>query len=636
MSMVAYKETLGAVIRSLARSPDTAAQLLEIVRAVPDTLPSSTIEISPEIDRLSTDLLEQLSAHVRFDLGPTTAALLAEAKDYFWVQYRERAAGPWVSAHPAFAVGDAAPESIEISEIFAGAIPEELQHRIRFEVVIEQQLGGSVVETAVIPAWERPAANLVGLPVTYVNQPDGLTIRNLLAEGSFDGALNRTNFFMPAFAGEVPDGARFFGLAGLTAPADVAGTPFAGIFQTIGSTVSRAAGALASLGSTSAPRAAAQLIGQTMRITLIAPGGSEREIERSIWAAESAQPRNEDAIRNALAARFTAMVAVGRYPAPFVMHRLLETLASTKPVVQSLVRMSYASTSEELSAAAEVSGDIEDRLSHLLAFSMFDLGADRLADLSYRPSPTVAMYRESLNAVAETPASFDVLANERRVFGLDENGTGFASAPSDAVRIGVWESLSEQAALPAGTGLTSAAIFAQARDEGIPLRVLSPEDRSALDAVEISDDMRNAILANVDSGYFVVVPERAPRASGRSAWWRVDPQSGNTLGYLDTGIGGATEWLILTGQAVSVIAGVMCGALLANDNNGLTRRDFLRCAALTGAGVASGGVAAVLALNLGVAATVAGGTAFAFNAAMMGMLNLVVGAIDKPGLDRPL
>ena len=630
-SLGAYKQALTDMIQMFAGSPEAAAPLLELVGSVPENLTSSIPEIMPEIEGIASALAERLSQRVEFDPAAINAELREEAKDYFWVQYRDGAADLWVSAHPSFAPDAAGPGDVAVTATFTSAIPDELQHRVRFEIFIEQLIGGTVVQSPIMPAWERPAANLIGVPISFYNQPDGLTIENISESGSYEGAVNRTQFFIPVFAGEVPDGGRFFGLSGFTAPADVAGTPFAAIFQTIGSAVSDAAGALANLGGSEASRSAATLVGQTIHITLLAPGGAQQAIERVVWRESSTEPRDEEAIRSALATRLTWMVTVGRYPEPWILRELLESFVRTKPLLQSLIRMSHAASSQEFAATARTVDEDYQWLGHLLAFSLFDSGADQLADLSYRPSPTIAAYRQPLNPLAETAISFDVLANERHVVDLGSGEESPSVQPAAAVRIGVWESLAEQVALMTATGLTSAAIFRRAADDDIPLHVLSLADSSSLSGVDVPDNMRDAILADLEKGYVVVVPEHAPQSLERTAWWRVDPKSGNTLGFLESGIGGAFEHRVLMSIAFGAIAGTLCTAALHNDGSALTNGEALRCYLVAGM-IGAGGISAAFFAQ----GMINHGLFHAFMAALSTTGQIVVGASDNPGLDTPL
>jgi hypothetical protein len=80
---------------------------------------------------------------------------VAEAQDYFWVQFRDSAASPWSNVHPGFR--EAPSFDLSFTEVFTEGIPAELQHRFRFQVFIERAIAGRLhVMPISVPRWSTP------------------------------------------------------------------------------------------------------------------------------------------------------------------------------------------------------------------------------------------------------------------------------------------------------------------------------------------------------------------------------------------------------------------------------------------------------------------------------------------------
>ena len=47
--------------------------------------------------------------------------------------------------------------------------------RVRIRVIVEQKQENQLIEHDIMPAWEQPAADLIGKPFQFQNYPDGLT-----------------------------------------------------------------------------------------------------------------------------------------------------------------------------------------------------------------------------------------------------------------------------------------------------------------------------------------------------------------------------------------------------------------------------------------------------------------------------
>ena len=168
-----YRASLEKLARLAGVPEDRVEALVSTSITMPDIRKSQPFQ-DAEADR---DFILQQLKSVDIDLKNTdiTAELLHEAQDYFWVEYRSGPSDPWRSAHPAFYGGAGDPPAVSHTEVFADTIPDELQHRFRFQVFIEQKTGDKLAATALTKPWERPVANLLGVSLSYSNIPDALT-----------------------------------------------------------------------------------------------------------------------------------------------------------------------------------------------------------------------------------------------------------------------------------------------------------------------------------------------------------------------------------------------------------------------------------------------------------------------------
>lgn len=504
-------------------------------------------------------LLAELNA-AGVELGDASAeeALIEEARDYFWVEYKLGPSDPWQPAHPAFADADAAPEDLTAQEYFGDSIPSTLQHRVRIEFGIESKLGDTVREQAIMEPWERPASNMAGVVLTLGNYPNGITPDTQVT--NVESALADTNVFIPLFNGEPAPGAVAFDLNGMPLDLEAMGMDTFGataLFQTVGGMFEDASGALGGLDSDDEknPEDLVTLTAQWIDYTLIAPGGAETTYRRYVFDRVGAANRaagstaisvdmSAPEMARALLSQQNVMVAPVEYPPAYVVDRYLARLAEGEDLLAALFARAYDPDAELPDDA--LTG--ETPVKHLLLYSLFDAGADVDEDedtISYYPEPALAVFHDGLLTADRAVAGVDVVNNTRRIYRAD--GDAIVAAPAAAVRQGVWETKAERLALGSDSRLhtNTFAVFAAAEEAGIDTRVLTPADAGAVDSLELTARARANLRRDLDAGFNVVVPEKMPPNVAMAGWWRVDPDTGETLGITGDGRGqDATEYII--------------------------------------------------------------------------------------------
>jgi hypothetical protein len=150
------------------------------------------------------------------------------------------------------------------------------------------------------------------------------------------------------------------------------------------------------------------------------------------------------------------------------------------------------------------------------------------------------------------------------------------------------------------------------------LTLRSSAGKAGLGNAQVPDDARAAIARDLAAGYTVIVPQRPVEIAGRTAyaWWRVDEQTGQTLGM--TTAGGATfvEYALIVsfGLATGVWTYIGCGGGAAGASGGKK----LGCA------ICAVAMAAIAMLSLGVTLEVGG--AIAAGGKALGTVGGVLGA----------
>jgi hypothetical protein len=553
----AMADVLRKVERELGAREGALSNLLDSFLAVSED--EDTYGFAQDVRNHADAILEALdSAAVSLGAEGWRDALVAEARHYAWVEYRP-GAGTWLRAHPAFHDAALDPDEPEVITTFTETVPPDLLHRLRVESVIERRAGDNIVEHAVMSPWEVPVANLVGIPVTYWNMPDGYTDPDDLLNVDASTIVEATQMFFPVLMGSVPEGAQAFDLLGNVAPPGEASSPMAGIFRTTGEAASRAASALSELSAAQPAEKRHGLVGlvaQRLRFTLVAPNGEETVYERRLEAV----PGDRQGSIRAVATQRVFMVSAGTLSDGFVFDRLLERVIASKPLLQLAVV-------QEIDADATVEPDFSGVESstfawpgHLLLYQAFDRPS--LPDteaVSYRDAPSLVLRHYDVLPLDGLGSDvIDVVTNSRRSFSWVDDE--FVVNPSHSVQRGVWETHAEGIFSAADSNTFSTMVALRGNDGGIkPLTVVAPDRSGDVDGLAPDELTRANMLRDLRAGYLLVAPADAKLAS-RTGWWRVDPLTGETLGIVSGGWGGdLINYAALFDLAVAALVPVIVG-----------------------------------------------------------------------------
>jgi len=487
-------------------------------------------------------------------------ALVEATRAYTWVEYGF--GGAWEQAHPAFPEGEA-PESLDVEGHLDDVVPEELVHRVRVQVFIEQRRGHELIVSPVTDPWERPAVSIYGRAVTLVNMPDGLM--DVDDPTDTEAVLEATTFFTPFMQSEFAPGALAFDLNGNSLAPDVAMDQAAGVVRATGGLFGTAAGALAGEAD---PDDFVTLTAQWIEYTLIEPGGRETTHTRTIVDRVGTERRAAGIVEvdpevsaadvaDAMLRSHTFMVAPGRYADAFVLDAQLASSIASQPLLESIFDAGV-----ELAADAELPEEVAESarsLDLLQLYAAFDAAPIPDDVLAYRAVPSLVVVERAWDG---SHAVVDVVQNRKVVLDVAQPGLP-RLAPAAARTIGVWETRTEGLPIvrPDAAEWNTFTVFEAAQREGVEIRTLAPGDVEAAARLDLPERSRRAIAADLAAGFAVVTPVSVPDGGRFAGWWRSDPVTGETLGVGDDGRGkGFVEYLLTLNASQQLMA---AGLILA-------------------------------------------------------------------------
>lgn len=487
-----------------------------------------------------TDALEQAG----LELGGTDAmrAFIDEATDYFWIEYRADPFDAWEIVHPAFGTIEA--PRVARRDSFQTA-PEDLHHRVRMEVFIEQKLSDELIVKPVL-AREATTADLLGKPLSYRNFPNNFSPE---LAGDVQGMLRDSSVFVPTVDG-VPEGNAFdldgqaFGV-GLV---QLDRYKLTQVFQSQARQVEGALGALDSLGTAPGENDKSDdffaLTAQWMQYTVVAPGGEEKTYRRYLLdrvgavnrkAGEAEIVDQAELTESAVSLLTTTVLTVmpTRVPQAYVLNRAAALIADEIALIKS------AADAEEISDIPDSLISALDPPEDFLLASAFDAGHDlQQGKLSYRTAPTVVVYQQG------PTERVDIVHHTRRFF--DVTG-GLRFDPLAAIEGGVWDSYAEQVPLRNSTTVSSTATeFRQIQEDGQSILVITPETVELVATLRHSARTKADVAEVLQNGSSVIIPASVTSDGLDSSWWRIRAETGETLGMRTGGYGGVNgEQIVL-------------------------------------------------------------------------------------------
>lgn len=501
------------------------------------------------------------------DPSPVTDELIAEAGEYAWVEYRLGESDTWSAAHPLFSAGQA--PTVEAEEYLEGTVPERLQHRLRVEVSIERKRGDEFVVESIMTPWERPIANLLGVPLSVGN-----TVLGDVSGATLDESVDQiaeAGFFAPTLNGSLAPGAQAFDLNGHLVPPDVGANAMAGVFQSVGNAMGNAIGALGGMGSDDPLGEPFALTAQYLDFVLVAPGGEETVHRRVLFDRRTPEARasgSQELLPQTIAldgviTMYTVMATGGSLSGGYVADQLRTTADHHLAVLDELSATQAQGADEEgMDLLEAMAGYVPN--DHLRLFPAFDAASGTLDGIAYRAEPSLlGLYGVlRVGTDGESRSGVDIIANSRRALVLDQGSAEIHGDFSGAVLLGAWETVVETEFVASYGGEVRSAATAPAAAEW---RVLRAAEAGALDRSQVPATVASAVLGELANGYDVALPLGSDGELTAANYWRVDPLTGETLGMSADGRGNAmTEFLVnltvglVVNAALAVPSLIMC------------------------------------------------------------------------------
>lgn len=473
------------------------------------------------------------------DLG-----LLAEASDHVWVQ--AYTGDGWLDLDPTFPgaqMGDRRADP----QATLDQLADECYHRLHIRVRLER-ITSEGLEITYPLSHQTRIADLIGQKVVFrhileqMGSQGGMEAAEI---GRVIGARQRRYHPLLQIGDRALLGELFTEAEGLDLDAPVG----------------RMAQALGDQSEEAGP-----LSGEWLELTLLYPDGSEETIERAVFdrLGPSARADNdlEQLVRTdmnhlLLGTYLSLYIAPNRVPSDAAQDQIAHPLRTLLIEHDNLVQHLNALLDEGIDSNIQrfltdsflpYDTRLWTELAHVANVTMasasdgaLDQAAEMLAVRAYYDSPRIFVTDlHSLNA-GETAFSVDLRRDAVRAVAYP----GVEQAAELAFRTirGMMDASLEGAVLEAITGqpaITAPAVFGQALTQNVEMAFLVPGS-TIPEKAQWPKDARFRIAHDLEAGFGVMVPTRfvvLPEANGepRVAWWRVDLESGELVGVLDTGL----------------------------------------------------------------------------------------------------
>ena len=448
--------------------------------------------------------------------------LLEAVADHFWVQVRQ--GDEWLDLDPSFpnsAVGSRHGQPVE----FYGGLPESLNPTIRVQLAAERVSAPGRSETVL--SWSGPFE-------TVANMPAGLTLigrTEAVASHESKGEGHPASGLLGGFGGEED-------------PPDPGASPQEVELLWDASLVIADSELASGIIAENDAHGALQRLDLLIDIDL--RNGRVLEARRSLFE------RGATGDRPNLFQRHSLLITGSRVPESVLRNALDDAVGrrSAMTITRDLEAIRNGlREGGDLGQLHRRSVDLERRLGpesgHLinLAFAAIsdrlsdDLG-ERLSVASFYETPRIL-----INSIegdeGHLEISLDLRLDSRTAFSYP--GQALLMRETFLYGRGVLESILEGEVVHVLTGreaLTTAGLMMAAERQGIATVLYSHHEREALAGLPMPEPAKKLVLATVDRGKVVVLPQRGIDFDGRSrwAWWEIDPATREAIGVLDTGL----------------------------------------------------------------------------------------------------
>jgi hypothetical protein len=375
-----------------------------------------------------------------------------------------------------------------------------------------------------------PVANYAGQAIRYRNAASGL-LPDTAAD--LDKAVAETRFFMPMLNGAQAPGAQAFDLQGRVIDPFALGSPAAGLFQTLGDKLVSATEAVQA-DKDGQPLLA--LHSFWLEFTHTAPSGATRSQRRYLVPPREDYSGDPQALTWPLITDHVYLLANGGQPLDLLADHYLHTAEQGMDWLRVMVHKTF-----EPDVGAPLPAELPAEFPPLVQYWLMDHDPGlKEGVIAYRAEPGLLGLRRGYEDAETAFVGVDIVWNT--VEHLQTTSTGLTHVPRAALARGAWDTALESVPARARrlnphTVASTIGVMNLAADQDVPTKVLVPKRTADLSALGLDAAGQFFLRRDLESGYAVVIPTRVPEGAGRGAWWRVHPETGETLGMTGDGYG---------------------------------------------------------------------------------------------------
>lgn len=510
-----------ALSGSSASSTATPAPLSPQDQLLAMTLEQSAARVREQAASHITSNLSAISqalaqANIKLPAAPSPDLPESERTRHTWLQMAD---GPaWVDLDPSFP--GATQGKALATPASNGPIPDDLFHRVRFTVVAEEVISGQP-QRRDAATYEVKSIDLLNVPVAVFFTPPsqfkglGLSINQI-----FTGRTSLMPVIVSSLGGAYASTPVVFGSGG-------------GFEQALGEA------------TPAGNHAEGETIGIWLAVEVESPGQETLRVERTILDRVPPEARAANKID------LSGLAPVHLVKNPDGTSTISElgtawTLSVATARLPSIL-MDQPQRSFDTFGPFLVAGPAYTTLREALAIEQENSRGHR----SYLDRPNVTAFGVTLDGAGGADIVTDLLVQHSITV---QTGTTGAAAGSDHPQVvaGVINQVAEQLLFsdslatgdvrsrsPVTMQPTAGTIFAQATNDGVPIRAVTRLDQ--LSGIQISPVGEARVRAAIGAGQVVVLPARPVSLDGqaRSAWWIIDPATGRTRDEMENGRGSA-------------------------------------------------------------------------------------------------
>lgn len=489
------------------------------------------------------------------ETDPDEQKIRQSLADHWWVEVND---GGWQAAdplEPGAEFGKAltgATETLSLDEL-----PEDLWHHVTVRLVIEQAKGGKALTGTVLEQRVR-AADMVGQeirldhyptqwPATWpTTTPDDLQTK-------LRAALATQKEWLPTLTiggqefnqGSIKDNGDINLTPSPVNPFAVIGVPIAGDISKVVDALSLPgeAGQVAPGGEV-AVGSAGELTAEWLDFSIERPGLPPEEIRRTLFDIAGPAFRTKGDYSTlkldekdrfdrsmAMLGQVQAILLPAAPPAGQILARQAEQILANKPILDEIAKDPFG----------EIPGNIVELLGKMRpvpvvldGFASARFSQSPVGDAVYLEKPMIValhneLVRDRNTGDFNTQAALDIISSGVAV----DPFSGIEPFKARLVQ-GVHDTLTEALALGGGSpGVLNAALALDQQPAGWMLL----RDRADPLLASLDPDFAERLETDLSAGAFVLVPPGPEK--GKEVWWKIDPYTGETLGYGSRGWGQA-------------------------------------------------------------------------------------------------